>query len=39
MFAAGAQAEIKVDRGAIVWTLDLDGFNASMLEAVKTIQA
>ena len=39
MFVDGAEAEVDVGNGAIVWTLDLHGFTASMADALRLFQA
>ncbi len=39
MFAGGAQAVVDLGDGAAVWTLSLDGFTASMSDAVRYYQA
>jgi hypothetical protein len=39
MFVDGSQAEINVNDGDIVWTLDLTGFTAAIVEAQGIVEA
>jgi hypothetical protein len=38
MFVDGAEGVVNVDNGRIVWTLELDGFTASMADAMQYVR-